>query len=236
MINRYAIRLVCIFCTLLAGGTFAAEKEKPSTAGRPRVLIIGDSISIGYTEQVRKNLADIADVSRPNDNCQHTAYGLAHIDAWLGQEKWDVIHFNWGIWDTHMVDDQGQIVRDDAKAEGKVHMRHTPEQYRENLTALVKKMKATGAKLVWASTTPIMSRTGKRFEDIANLNKVALEVMRGNDVAIIDDLYEFVLPHAGEWQAGDRVHFADKGNQALGQHVSERIRVALKSSGRQKQQ
>ncbi len=228
MINRHVIRLAGVLFALTAAITSAAapENDKTAQAGRPKVLILGDSISIGYTEQVRKNLADIADVSRPRDNCQHTAFGLSRIDAWLGQEKWAVIHFNWGIWDTHMINEANQLVRDEAKAQGPLHIRHTPEQYRENLTALVKKMKATGAKLVWASTTPIMSRTGKRFEDIQILNKVALEVMRENDVAV-DDLYEFVLPHAAEWQGGDRVHFAPKGNEALGQHVSDSIRKAL---------
>ena len=48
------------------------------------------------------------------------------------------------------------------------NIRYTPQQYRENLTQLVNTLEKTGAKLIWASTTPIMSREGARFEDIKN--------------------------------------------------------------------
>ena len=48
------------------------------------MLILGDSISLGYTPPVRKLLTSMAEVLRPAENCQHTAYGLKRIDAWLG--------------------------------------------------------------------------------------------------------------------------------------------------------
>ena len=69
----------------------------------PRVLLIGDSVSRGYTAAVRKALAGKANVHRAPANCGPTASGIKHIDAWLtdhpGGEKWDVIHFNFGIHD-----------------------------------------------------------------------------------------------------------------------------------------
>ncbi len=46
----------------------------------PKVLIIGDSISLGYTALVRSNLNGIADVSRPPVNCQHTGYGIGALE------------------------------------------------------------------------------------------------------------------------------------------------------------
>lgn len=194
----------------------------------PRVLILGDSISIGYTEPVRKQLQGKAEVHRPRANCQHTAYGLANINTWLGKEKWDVIHFNWGIWDTHMLDAQGQLVRDEANAKGALHIRHTPEKYRENLLQIVGTLEKTGAKLIFATTTPIMSRKDKRFEDIPNLNRVAQEIMKTRGIAV-NDLYSFVLPNAKDWQGGDRVHFNAQGNEQLGKRVSESILEALKA-------
>ena len=66
---------------------------------------------------------------------------------------------------------KGALIRERSQVRGEMHIRHTPEQYRENLVKLVKTMEKTGAKLVWASTTPIMSRTGKRFEDIKNFEQ-----------------------------------------------------------------
>ena len=73
---------------------FAQVEDVP---GLPRVLLIGDSISIGYTAHVRAMLKGVANVHRPLTNCGPTTRGLENIDAWLGDGKWDVIHFNWGL-------------------------------------------------------------------------------------------------------------------------------------------
>lgn len=217
----YRLSIVGLFALLYLGGIAPAQDKTPL----PRVLILGDSISIGYTEPVRKYLKGKAEVVRPNENCQHTAHGLVRIKTWLGNGKWDVIHFNWGIWDTHMLDAQNRLVGDNAK--GELHVRHTPKQYRENLTKLVDTMEKSGAKLIWASTTPIMSRTGARFDDIKNLNTIAAGIMKERKIAV-DDLYEYVLPHVKEWQSGDKVHFNAKGNDELGKRVGERILEVLK--------
>lgn len=221
--ERAAMAASAVLVALLGANAAAAE---PAPTAKPKVLILGDSISLGYTPVVKAKLADVADVSRPRENCQHSAYGLKMIDKWLGQEKWDVIHFNWGIWDTHMLDEAGALVRDEATAKGPLHLRHTPEQYRENLTTLVKRLKGTGAKLIWASTTPIMRYKGKRYDDLTALNKIAAEIMKEHEVAI-DDLYEFTLPNIAKLQSGDKVHFTAPGNEELGKKVSEEIRKAL---------
>ncbi len=213
-----------LFCTIAvlfsSTDTWAQDKKLP------RVLILGDSISLGYTKAVAKQLDGVAIVLRPAENCQHTGHGLARIKTWLGDGKWDVIHFNWGIWDTHMISSTGVLISNETKFEGKMHIRHTPEKYRENLTTLVNTMEKTGAKLIWASTTPIMSRTGKRFDDIKNLNTVAETLMKERKIAI-NDLYNFVLPNAKEWQSGDKVHFNAVGNQHLAKQVSDSIRTAI---------
>jgi hypothetical protein len=68
-------------------------------AGLPRVLLIGDSISMGYTLDVRELLKGKANVHRIPTNGGPTTNGLKNIKAWLGDSKWDVIHFNWGLHD-----------------------------------------------------------------------------------------------------------------------------------------
>ena len=237
-LERIVISLVI---ALFTTGAFAETKPPAGTApknpaeeaGKPRVFIIGDSISLGYTPGVRKNLEGKAVVSRPAANCQHTGYGLANLKTWLGAGKWDVIHFNWGIWDTHMLDEKGGLLRapEEAKAAVPMHIRYTPEQYRENLEQLVKILEGTGAKLIWASTTPVMSRAGKRFDDIRIRNEIAAEIMRAHKIAT-DDLYAFVLPHVKEWQEDDQVHFNATGNEKLAARVSESIEHALAGKGK----
>ncbi len=194
----------------------------------PNVLLIGDSISMGYTKLVRDRLQGRANVYRPPANCQHTAYGLKNVKSWLGERKWDVIHVNFGIWDTHYLHD-GKLVR--AKDKGKyppeeITIRHTPQQYIENLKKILAVLEATDAKLIWASTTPIMSRKGTRFEDIPILNKAAEMLMKQRGIRI-NDLYNYVLPNVGQWQASDQCHFRPLGNVKLAEKVAQSISDVL---------
>jgi hypothetical protein len=61
-----------------------AYAQVPDVPGLPRVLILGDSISIGYTRLVRRQLEGRANVHRPAENCAETANGLKNLDKWLG--------------------------------------------------------------------------------------------------------------------------------------------------------
>ncbi|MGB0272786.1 MAG: SGNH/GDSL hydrolase family protein, partial [Opitutales bacterium] len=67
---------------------FANPKDNPSL---PNVLLIGDSISIGYTVEVRKLLKGKADVFRIPTNGKYASYGLQNIDKWVSNRKWDII-------------------------------------------------------------------------------------------------------------------------------------------------
>lgn len=205
-------------------------KNPKDVPGLPRVLLIGDSISISYTVPVRGLLKEKAVVHRPPVNCQYTGYGLLNLNSWLGTNHWDVIHFNWGIWDTHYLDTKGNLISDESKGVDSFHLRYTPEQYGENLSQLVDMLEKTGAKLVWASTTPVMSRSGKRFEDIAILNAVAEKIMIARNIPI-NDLYAYTLPQAKQLQSADKVHFSSEGAQRLGEQVSAAILDALQQNG-----
>ena len=96
-------------------------------------------VPIGYTVPVRKALAGKANVHRIPENGADTVNGLKKIDSWLGDSHWDVIHFNWGLHDLKVTPDGGRQVPIDA--------------YEKNLAALMQRLKATGAQLIWATTT-----------------------------------------------------------------------------------
>jgi len=192
----------------------------------PRVLLIGDSISIGYTVPVRRLLKDKANVHRIPVNGQHSAYGLAHIKDWLGDGKWDVIYFNWGIRDTHLLDSSGRIITDEDKGTRRGKIRTTIAEYQENLNKLIDIMEPTGAKLISATSTPVMGRKGKRLEAIVKYNKAAAEVMNLRLVTI-DDLYTVIKPHLSEMQTDDGCHFTQQGYEYLGKRVAESILTAL---------
>src|SRR5437660_9942532 len=95
------IGLTIAFCFTLAAqpAPNPALADVPDEAGLPRVLLIGDSISIGYTVPVRELLKGKANVHRIPTNGGPTTNGIKHLDQWLGEGKWNVIHFNWGLHD-----------------------------------------------------------------------------------------------------------------------------------------
>jgi lysophospholipase L1-like esterase len=200
---------------------------------KKRVLLLGDSISIGYTNRVQKLFADDADVFRPMlpngkaENCSDTAAGVKNIDRWLqiGGGHWDVIHFNWGLHDIkHMVDGKPSPKESDP-------VNSTVDVYEKRLQELVTKLKATGAKLIFATTTPVPPMDGKQVwrgeADVEHYNEAALKVMKENGVAI-DDLFSFVKPREAELQLPSNVHFKAPGYDAIADEVVKSIRAELK--------
>ena len=184
-------------------------------AGLPRVLLIGDSISIGYTLAVRELLAGKANVHRPPTNCGPTIRGVEQIDAWLGDGRWDVIHFNFGLHDLKIMDDGKHQVPLD--------------QYEKNLRQLVERMKKTKAKLIWCSTTPVpeSSSPPRHNADVLAYNAAAKKLVDEQGLAI-DDLYAFALPQLPKIQQPNNVHFSPQGSKILARQVAESIVQTLK--------
>ncbi len=184
-------------------------------AGLPRVLLIGDSISMGYTLPTRKLLAGKANVHRIPTNGGPTKNGVANLQKWLGAGKWDVIHFNWGIHDLkYMPDGKRQV---------------EPADYEANLRQLVAQLKTTGAKLIWASTTPIPDgelNPPRRFGQVKEYNEIAARVMKDNGVAI-NDLNAWMTPRFDEFHRPKDLHYSDAGSEFLAQKVATAITAAL---------
>lgn len=189
------------------------------------VLLIGDSISIGYTPEVTRLLAGKANVSRNPGNAQYTSWGLRHLRDWLGTTKWDVIHFNFGIWDLHRLKpgadplepSVGQLKRDGIR-------RTTPEQYAGNLEAIIQILKPTGARLIWATITPLTDRENicALASEVPLYNSVARQVMSKHGITI-NDLSTAPLSLLSE----DGCHFSEDGHRYLAQRVASVIEGVL---------
>lgn len=223
--RRYAhsaLFLSLLFLGIVTGFSQEKKPAHPSLAkveddpSLPRVLLIGDSISMGYTVPVRERLNGKANVHRIPTNGGPTSRGIANIDRWLGDGDWDVIHFNWGIHDLkHMPPDGKRQVE--------------PADYEANLRALVEKMKATGARLIWASTTPIPEpplKPERTFGDVAEYNAIAAKVMKENGIPT-DDLNAWMTPRFDELHNPQDLHYGEKGYAFLADKVAEEIGKAL---------
>jgi acyl-CoA thioesterase-1 len=207
----------------------AVLAQVPDEPGLPRVLLIGDSISMGYTLQVRKALDGKANVHRPPENCFYAANGLKKLDTWLGDKKWDVIHFNFGLHDNNYLDADGKLV-DPANG----NLVATPAEYEKNLHEIVRRLKETGATLIFATTTPIpVGSPGRVAGAEVAYNEAALRVMKDEGV-MVNDLHAFVLPRQEKIQRPNNVHYTDEGYDEMAKLVVAKIETALRLSAKQR--
>ena len=199
-----------------------AMEPVEDVAGLPRVLLIGDSISIGYTVPTREALKGVANVHRIPTNGAATVTGLENLTKWLATDgadkKWDVIHFNWGLHDLKQYKD-GKIVPGEP-------VWVSLADYEKNLHTLVQQMKKTGAKLIFATTTPVPEGAGGRDPGLeVKYNEAALRVMKEEGVAI-DDLHAVVAKQP-DIQLAKNVHFKPEGYKILAEQVAGSIKTAL---------
>lgn len=219
---------------LPAGKRPAAKPANPALVqvadvpGLPRVLLIGDSISIGYTRPVRALLEGRANVHRPPENCGDTARGLKRLDAWLGKGKWDVIHFNFGLHDLKYLDAQGKYVPPEKGRQ----VAPLP-LYESHLRQLVARLKQTGARVIFATTTPVPAGTAGRVEgDERAYNQTALRVMKDTGVAV-DDLHALTVPRQATMQLPRNVHFTPAGYDQLAAAVVASVSAAFPAPEKQ---
>ena len=215
----------------LEGLGWLKKQSKPDPALRPltevpnlpRVLLIGDSISMGYTLPVRKLLDGKANVIHPPVNCSDSGFGVKELDKWLGDKPWDVIHVNFGLHDLKFVDAKGTMV---AVEKGK--QRLSLSEYEANLRALVARLKATKAKLIWATTTPVPEGTTGRIAGSEKAyNEIVLKVMTENQIPL-DDLHAVVAGNLATLQQPRNVHFTSTGYQALAEAVAKQVSAVLR--------
>lgn len=222
------MHLICLLIALAAAGaqqppTAPAAKAEPQPAllavedvpGLPRVLLIGDSISIGYTLPVRALLKGKANVHRIPANGGTTARTLENLGQWLGEKKWDVIHANWGLHDL-------RIMEDGAHQVGLA-------DYEKNLDQIARRLKQAATHVIFATTTPVPEgkvSPPRNPADVERYNEVAIRVMRRHGVRV-NDLYAAVLPRLKEFQRPVNVHFTDEGSAFLAAQVALEISKLL---------
>jgi lysophospholipase L1-like esterase len=192
-----------------------------------RVLLLGDTIRLGYQEEVRSRLSDLAIVHGPAENGQHTANLLFHLWSWAITQDPDVIHLNAGHWDSRRVvrGEVGNVVAVGA--------------YRDNVRRILAALvRHTRAKIIWATTTPVqwpeyeVSQTkwgtpGRDIDSIETYNKVAVEEAAALGVAV-NDLHAFVHAQGQRrMMHDDGAHFSSEGYSILGKEVARVIRTEL---------
>jgi acyl-CoA thioesterase-1 len=187
----------------------------------PRALLIGDSISVMYMDDLRHALDGRVSVTHPPENCGSSEKGRRRIEAWLGEgDRWDVIAFNFGHWDETGVPGR---TREQRKA-----------RYQSNLESVIGSMRETQATLLWLTSTPNPRGYGAGDQDHGAgknrlLNRWAAEVIaRHPDVRVVD-LFAVVEsdPAYEDWWRGQNHHFPQPLGRPLGRAVARAVLDAV---------
>ncbi len=181
---------------------------------------------MAFTPHVVQQLDGKAVVKHHKGNAQHTDTGLRKIDQWIGKTQWDIIHFNWGLWDICYRHPKSKVQGRRDKVNGTLTT--TLEQYEKNLDELVSRLKKTDAKLIWAHTTVVPDKEAGRFVgDDEKYNEVATKIMRKHDI-IINDLHSLSREFPADlFSEPGNVHYTQDGYRKIAQQVTGHILKAL---------
>jgi lysophospholipase L1-like esterase len=187
-----------------------------------QILLLGDSIRMGYCGNVKQLLAKDAEVIYPCENCRSSQNIIMSLTAWVKlckPQSVKVVQFNCGHWDAaHFQYDAEPLTSE--------------REYRKNLAVIVRMLKGRfpQATLVFATTTPMNpaypeNSNPRTTEDIMRYNEIAAEVMRENGVEI-NDLFS-LMNECGEDSYIDYCHLTEQEYERLGRQVAKCLKRYL---------
>ncbi len=192
------------------------------------VLLLGDSIRMGYEQLVQEKLPEY-EISAPSENCRFSAYMLNSLRFWLPQiKKPDIIHFNAGLWDTAcLYVDDGPFTK--------------KEEYVRNILSIARELKRFGVPVIFATTTPVNAEDisavatprvdapdaetvfKQTNERIKEYNDAVIYELKKQGV-IINDLYSLVINDRDKYISTDGIHMNEIGKKVLADAVVEIIK------------
>ena len=204
------------------------------------ILLVGDSIRLGYDQAVKKTLEGRANVYAPTENCRFAAYVLRYLHEYreLVPGEVDLIHWNTGIWDLHRCTADGLLFTPlDEYVEVNRRLAIQMESYTKNLIwatiipggpALDKKMPVNSL-INTDATAPKVYLTDYMDvwnADVRRYNEAATALMRSRGIRV-NDLYSVVSENLEEYISDDGIHPSPAGYSALAKKVAAEIRLAL---------
>jgi len=186
-----------------------------------KILIVGDSISMGYTPTVAAELADVAEVVHHPGNGTDSSNVISGIGEWIAEARPDVVTLNCGL--------------HDIKREKTNRLCQVPlDFYKMILPIVIDKIRSAGCRAVWVNTTPVIEKRHqavKPFDrynkDVDAYNKAAKDVAQKAGLPVIN-LHKAAGDLGLETAlADDGVHFTADAYEALGKKVAARLREML---------
>lgn len=196
--------LICLAMCLTACGKSGEVDQcgfiAPVTQddARADVLVVGDSISLGYYGHLGEQTG--ADVQHHSCNGRNSRFGRLMIDTWLSvRSSFDVVVFNHGIWDN----------------ESERTYWTSDEEYESNLRYMARAIKAKTSCPIFLLTSHV-ERTAEA--GIRHDNVIAQRVMNEEGVFVLD-LHTFT---EGLTRT-DGVHYSSENSALIAAFVRDGI-------------
>ena len=193
----------------------------PAQAKEPvRLLLLGDSIRLGYAPLVKQKLGDSVEVFSFSTNGGDTETTLKNLEKWLKEAKPDVVTFNNGLHDLKF---------DKTSKTHQVSI----EQYRKNLAMILAKIQKVTPKVLFVNTSPIgdarhaeRKAAFDRFDaDVVKFNTAAQQVMTDNKVPIFD-MYDLIQKTDPEKMLiKDGTHYTNEAKEIQANALIARLRA-----------
>ena len=186
------------------------------------VLLVGDSIRMGYDKAIRSTLNGKANVYFPEENCRFASYVLRYMHVYeklLKDGHVDVLHWNKGLWDCL------RLFGEDP---------HTPidvySYYIDRICTRIQKV-YPNAQVIFATSTRVQSERMdadfKRYnEEIAAYNEAAVQVVQKYGFQI-NDLYAASAALPDEAHSDPVHYYTSMGTKAFANQVLSYLLPAL---------
>jgi lysophospholipase L1-like esterase len=191
-----------------------------------KVLLLGDSIRMGYDEFVRDDLKGRCEVLYDEeDNGRFSSYTLWQANQMFKKYgKVDVVHWNNGYWDMNVESPMTEAM-------------HPVDEYVHFLKRIISLIRANGADIIFATTTPILEREkieksemkdiiGYDNEWVRKYNSAATDLMKSENIRI-DDLYTLCLEDKNYYKCPDMLHLTEQGYRKCAEKASKMILEVL---------
>lgn len=191
-----------------------------------KVLLLGDSIRMGYSGYIKSLLAGQCEVIYSEDNGRFAAYTLWQANQMFKEYgKFDIVHWNNGYWDMNIEPPMQEPI-------------HPVEEYVHFLKRTIAQIRQNGAKIIFATTTPVLSKgsaldntgTDKQIsydnQWVIDYNAAATNLMKDENI-LINDLYTLMLGEKDCYKCEDKLHLTEEGYQLCAKQAAELIKGLL---------
>lgn len=190
-----------------------------------KVLLLGDSIRMGYDDYVKELLKEECEVYYDaEDNGRFSSYTLWQMNQFFKHfGHFDVVHWNNGYWDMNIEAPMTTAM-------------HPVEEYVHYLHRILDEIRRNGAVPVFATTTPILSAgqaadiSGTGADSInynndwvVEYNEAACRVMQEEKVRV-NDLYTVCLEDPHYYKCEDLLHLTEEGYRRCAEQIAKVVR------------